>query len=456
MEPFRHHVYACDQRKPEGAPSCTAAGSLAVIEALRREIAARGLAHAVQVTTCGSLGLCTRGPNLVVYPEGVWYSGVQPGDVAEIVREHLGAGRPVARLASADPSALREEIQVNRARAMAAMAAGDAAGIVPDEITAMARAFMESRVLLTALELDLFTAVGTGATAGDVAGARGTDPSATARLLNALVAIGLLAKGGDAFSPTPVAARFLARGARDDSVDALLHQSSLWHTWSGLTETVRTGRPAPRREMGERGDDWTVAFIAAMHKGAAQRAPLLVEAVGAGGVRRLLDVGGGSGAYSIAFARANPELSAIVLDLPAVLPIAEGHAAAAGLARRVTTRPGDLRKDDLGSGFDLVLLSSICHMLDREENRDLLRRSFAALAPGGRVVVSDFLLADDRAAPRQAALFSINMLVGTTGGDCYTEGEYGVWLREAGFADIVRRDLPGPASLVVGTRPAAR
>ena len=325
-----------------------------------------------------------------------------------------------------------------------------------DAIMGMARAFMESRVLLSALELDLFTALGDGATAGQVAAARRTDAGATARLLNALVALGLLVKAGDVFSPTPAAARFLARGAGDDSVDALLHQSSLWDTWSGLTEAVRTGRPAPREEMSRRGDDWTVSFIAAMHRGAAQRAPLVVQAVGAEGVSRLLDVGGGSGAYSIAFALASPSLSAVILDLPTVLPIAEGHVAAAGLAGRVATRAGDLRRDDLGTGFDLVLLSSICHMLDRDDNRDLLRRAFAALSPGGRVVVSDFLLGGDRASPRQAALFSINMLVGTTSGDCYTEDEYASWLREAGFGDVVRRDLPGPASLVIGTKPAAR
>jgi (2Fe-2S) ferredoxin/SAM-dependent methyltransferase len=452
MEPFRYHVYACDQRKPDGAPSCPANGSLAVIDALRREVAGQGLGASVQVTTCGSLGLCTRGPNLVVYPEGVWYSGVTPSDVPEIVREHLAGGRPVVRLVNADGAALREEIETNRGRAAAAAAARDAAGVVPDEVTGTARAFMESRVLLSALELDLFTAVAGGATAGQAAAARGTDPDATARLLNALVALGLLVKTDGVFSPTRVTARFLARGGQDDSVDSLLHQASLWRTWAGLTETVRTGRPAPREEMAARGDEWTVAFIAAMHKGAVQRASSLVQAVGVEGVGRLLDVGGGSGAYSIAFARASPSLSAVVLDLPQVLPIAEGHVKAAGLAGRIATRAGDLRRDDLGAGFDLVLLSSICHMLGGDENRDLLRRAFAALAPGGRAVVSDFLLAEDRAAPKQAALFSINMLVGTPQGDCYTASEYASWMCEAGFASVERRDLPGPASLVIGTK----
>jgi (2Fe-2S) ferredoxin len=157
VEPFRHHVYVCDQRKPEGVPSCSARGSAAVIEALRREIAAQGLSDSVQLTTCGSLGLCERGPNMVVYPEGDWYSGVRPEDVPEIVREHLGRGRPVARLVSGHPAALQAEIAQNRARYQAAVAARDAAGVVPDEIAVPLRAFMESRVLLTALELDVFS-----------------------------------------------------------------------------------------------------------------------------------------------------------------------------------------------------------------------------------------------------------------------------------------------------------
>lgn len=323
---------------------------------------------------------------------------------------------------------------------------------VPDAIMGLARAFTESRVLLTALELDLFTAVEGGATAAQAAQARGTDPAATERLLNALAAMGLLGKREGVFSPAPSVAPYLVRGGEHDAVDALLHQVTLWRTWSGLTDTVRTGRPAAREELVDRGEAWTAPFIAAMHKGAALRAPRLVEAVGAAGVRRMLDVGGGSGAYSIAFAQANPSLSAVILDLPTVLPIAEGHVGAAGLSNRVRTLAGDLRRDDLGSGFDLVLLSSICHMLGPGENRDLLRRAFSALDARGRAVVADFLLDPDRGSPRQAALFSLNMLVGTPAGDCYTEAEYAAWMREAGFAEVTRRDLPGPVSLVIGTK----
>ena len=452
MQPFKYHVFACDQRKPDGVPCCSANGSAAVLDALRREVAAAGLNDTVQLTTTSSLGLCERGPNLVVYPDGTWYSGVTPPDVPEIVREHFLGGRPVARLANADEAAVRAEIQRNRARHLASLQARDAAGVLPDELTQMIRSYQESRVLLTAIELDVFSAVGDGATGAAVATACRTDRRATELLLNALVALDVLRLKGDRYENAPVAARYLAANAPDDARAALRHNLSLWTTWSSLTEAVREGHVSLRAEMRERDDDWTVPFIAAMHRNAAARAPLVVEAVGAAGVRRMLDVGGGSGAYAIAFARANPALEAVVLDLPTVLPITRGHVEEAGLTARVTTRPGDLRKDDFGAGYDLVFMSAICHMLGPDGNRDLLKRAARALAPGGRVVIQDFILEPERTRPRQAVLFAINMLVGTEAGGTYTEAEYAGWLEAAGLGGVHRVRLTGPADLMVASR----
>jgi (2Fe-2S) ferredoxin/SAM-dependent methyltransferase len=450
VPPFRHHVFACEQRKPDGLPCCASRGSLAVIEALRREVAAQGLLDAVQVTPCGSIGLCEHGPNLVVYPEGTWYSGVTPDDVAEIVREHLGRGRPVARLARRDDDSLKAEIQTNRRRAVEAIKARDAAGVVPDEVLGLVRGFQQSRVILTGLELDVFTAVGDGATAETVAQARATDARGMTLLLNALTALGLLAKSGGVFRSMPVAARFLVAGSKDDARDALKHNLSLWLRWSTLTDAVRAGHSVLSGEASERGEAWTVPFIAAMHKNAALRAPLVVDAVGAGGVKRMLDVGGGSGAYSIAFAKSNPTLEAELFDLPSVVPIAERHIAEAGLQTRVRTRTGDLRTDPFGSGYDLVLVSAICHMLGPEENRALFARIRKALAPGGRLVVQDFIVDESGTAPAHAALFAVNMLVGTDAGSTYSEAEYRAWLRDAGFASVRLVELPGPSDLVIG------
>jgi (2Fe-2S) ferredoxin/ubiquinone/menaquinone biosynthesis C-methylase UbiE len=418
-----------------------------MIAALRREIIAQGLANVVQITTCGSLGLCERGPNMVVYPEGVWYSGVRAEDVREIVDSHFRQGRPVSRLVNTDAAALATEVCANRDRFLASVRARDAAGIMPDELAQSIRGFQESRAILTALELDLFTAIGSGATAAQAAAAAGTDTRATEMLLNALVSLDLVRKEGAVFHNAPVAARFLAAGSPDSARMAMLHTVGLWHRWSGLTECVRTGRATPE----ERGAESTEAFIAAMHNNARQRAAQLAQA-SAAGAKRMLDVGGGSGAYAIAFAQANPQLRAEVFDQAAVLAIAERHIREAGIEERISTRVGDLRADEFGGGYDLVLISAICHMLGEEENRDLLARVYRALAKGGRVAIQDFLLRADKTGPRAGALFSLNMLVNTEGGASYSEEEYTAWLREAGFGEVRRVPMAGPAGVLVATR----
>ena len=448
MEPFRFHVYACDQQKPEGVPGCAASGSAMTIDALRKEIAARGLVNQVQLTSCGSLGLCERGPNIVVYPEGIWYSGVKPEDVPEIVESHFQQGRPVARLVNSDASALENEIRTNRDKYLAGLRARDEGGVMPDDLTQLIRGFQESRVVLSAIELDVFSAVGEHATAAQAASTIDADERATEMLLNALTALGLLAKTGDVFSVTPVSKRFLAAGGQNDARAAMMHHVGLWQRWSTLTEAVRSGSGA----NADRDADWTRWFIAAMHRNASERARAVVEAVGTASVSRMLDVGGGSGAYSIAFARANDALHAEVFDLESVLPMARGYIAEAAVESRVTTRAGDLRTDTFGHGYDLVLVSAICHMLGADENRDLLKRCFVALQSGGRVVVQDFILNPAKTAPKAGALFSLNMLVGTQKGASYSDDEFRAWMSEAGFQDVNRIRLVGPTGLMVGSK----
>ncbi len=316
------------------------------------------------------------------------------------------------------------------------------------DLTERIRAFQQSRALLTAIELDVFGAIENGATADDVARRVGADSRATEMLLNALAALGVIEKSNGVFRNTAEASQQLCGDARL----ALMHTVHLWPRWSTLTDCVRAGTAVQHEEVAVRGEDWTEAFIAAMHRNALERAPLVIDAVGAAGFRRMLDVGGGSGAYSIAFAAANPELHADILDLPTVAPIAERHIARAGLSERVKTRAGDLRRDDYGSGYDLVFISAICHMLGPVENLDMLRKCFAALAPRGRVVIQDFILEKDKTAPLNAAMFSLNMLVGTERGSSYSEDEYAEWLREAGFGEVRRIRLPGPTGLMIGRR----
>jgi cyclopropane fatty-acyl-phospholipid synthase-like methyltransferase len=271
-------------------------------------------------------------------------------------------------------------------------------------------------------------------------------------LLNALVSMDLLVKQQGVYRDTPVTARYFAEDSMDNARPGLLHTAHIWHRWSTLTDCVRAGTAVSHQEMVARGQDWTEPFIAAMHRNASERAPHVLRAVGTEGVERLLDVGGGSAAYSIAFAEANAKLHATVLDLPTVLPIAQGHINAAGLAGRIDTRAGDLRRDALGQGFTTILVFAICHMLSPQENQDLFRRCFDALDPKGRLVMQDFILEPDKTAPKQAALFALNMLVGTPAGSTYSYDEYSAWMQAAGFQNVRHLRLPGPSGLVVGVR----
>ena len=300
-----------------------------------------------------------------------------------------------------------------------------------------ARAFQESRVLLTALELDLFTALGEGATAAEVASRLSTNPRATEMLLNALVAVGALCKRDAVFRCT---VESKALGPR---APGLLHTVHLWNTWSSLTECVKSGRAVQSRGPEGFPEARTRAFIAAMHARARDSAEGTVRLSGIRDAKRMLDVGGGSGAFSIAFAQVCPELRVEILDLGAVVPLAEEYIHEAGLRGRIRVRPGDMRTAEFGQGFDLVLLSAVCHMFGEDENRSLIQRCARALLPGGHLVIREFILQEDRTAPLHAALFALNMLVGTEHGNTYTEREYRTWMQEAGFGSITRPDPEG-------------
>jgi len=447
MEPFRYHVFVCTQQKPEGVTCCSASGAGKLLESLYRELGRAGLDREVQVSSCGCLGLCDGGPVMITYPDGIWYSKVQPDDIPELVRSHFQHGQPVARLQRTDSAGMKAEILEHHDRYLAMLKAKDEAGTIPEELLETVRGFWTSRVLLTALELDIFNAVGNGSSASEVAHRAATDAHATATLLDALVSMGLLTKQNGTFHNTPVSGRFLTRNSADDARAGLLHHANLWERWSHLTERLRKGANPPRTHTPEA----TQAFIAAMDRNSRERTGAVLRAVG-DGVGRMLDLGGGSAAYSIAFAKAFPQLEAVVLEVPEVVDITSKYVRDAGLAQRIKVQAGDMLSSPLGEGYDLVLVSAIAHMFSPAQNQRLFQRVHAALAPNGRIVIQDFILDSSRTRPKFAALFAINMLVSTDGGSCYTEQEYSDWLQNSGFKDIQRITLPGPAGLMIATR----
>lgn len=325
-----------------------------------------------------------------------------------------------------------------------------------EELFQAIRAFQESRAILTAVELDVFTAVAAEGETAAVARRIGADPRATGLLLDALAAMGLLTKKAGKYRNTDFAARALTAGADDDVRGAIGHFLSLWETWSTLTGAVRAGtsvadRPADPEQAAAR----TRAFIAAMHRFAGERAAALVDALGTTPVRKVLDLGGGSGANSIAIARAHGGAEAVILDLEPVTALAREYVADAGLSARIRTTAGDMLAAEYGSGYDLVVISQICHMFSPDENRLVFKKTADSLAPGGRIAIVDFVVDEERTSPRPGVVFALNMLVGTRAGSTYTQSEYARWLAEAGFVDPSEHPLhgQGPATLIVARRP---
>ncbi len=323
----------------------------------------------------------------------------------------------------------------------------------PSRILESIYSFRGARVLLTAFELELFTALGDNArTSTEVARKIRTNPRATDRLMDALCAMEFLSKKRGRFANTPVTSRYLVKG-KPDYMGGLMHQVSLWKTWSTLTETVRTGTAVLGRDsVNNRGVDWLAAFIEAMHMRARNQAPALVKLLDLGGVNRVLDVGGGSGIFSMAIVGAKEGIRSVVFDLPNVVGLTRKYIESEHLEDVITTAEGDYTTDPLGSGFDMVFLSAIIHSNSPQTIRRLFKKASDALNRGGQLVVSDYIMNDDRTSPAAGALFSLNMLVGTADGDTYTESEIRSWMGKAGFGKIKRQETPFGTDLMIGIK----
>jgi len=322
--------------------------------------------------------------------------------------------------------------------------------LTPDRIMEMVRAFQRSRVLLTAYELELFTVLGNESkSSAGVAGALGTEQRATERLMNALCALELLDKKENRFSNTPLAQRFLVKNS-PDFMGNLSHSVNLWDTWSTLTRAVYKGTTVMEKKINDRGEKWLTAFIASMHNRAGKIAPKVVDKLNLSKVTRVLDIGGGSGAYAMAFVKAGPDINAAVFDLPNVIPITQQYIEQEGLTGKIKTIKGDYTHDPLGKGYDLIFLSAIIHINSYEGNMKLLKKCSEALNPGGQVVIQDFIMDEDRTTPPSGALFALNMLVSTEAGDTYTESEVRDWMTAAGLASIKRIDTPFGTTLIYG------
>jgi predicted transcriptional regulator len=322
----------------------------------------------------------------------------------------------------------------------------------PTEIKSMVSAFQQSRILLTAYELGIFTFIGNQSVKAEaVSEALNLNSNAAKRLLNALVAMGLIIKNNEGYSNSKESRRYLSKDS-PEYMAGLMHTNHLWDTWSHLTDVVKTGKVAHDDAINERGEEWLKAFIHAMHDRGKQQAPSQISRIDLQNVDSVLDVGGGSACFSMEFIRRKPGLKATVFDLPNVVPISREIVEKEGFTGKIDHHTGDYTADELPTGFDLVFLSAIIHSNTPEINKDLVRKSYNALNDGGRLVIQDWIMNDAKTEPAQGAIFSINMLVGVEGGDCYSENEVGHWMKDAGFKDISKVTLDRGLAQMIGVK----
>jgi ubiquinone/menaquinone biosynthesis C-methylase UbiE len=321
-------------------------------------------------------------------------------------------------------------------------------------------AFQNTAALKSGIELDVFTAIGEGADTPALLAAKTQAAERGVRILcDYLTILGLLEKENGHYALTPESAAFLDRRSPACLVAVTGFLGSPWHKKNAeaLTDAVRKGGT-----VGTQGDNtkpqdevW-VAFARSMAPLTVPAANFIAEVMGAseGKPCKVLDIAAGHGNYGITIAKKNPNAQIVAVDWPSVLAVAEENAKAAGVSERYATRPGSAFETDLGSGYDLVLLTNIFHHFAMATCETLMRRVFAALKPGGKAVTLEFVPNEDRVTPPGTAAFSLNMLVGTDAGDAYTFSEYEKMFANAGFAKTTFHPIGGmPQQVLISGKP---
>lgn len=315
--------------------------------------------------------------------------------------------------------------------------------------------FWAAKTLAAAVELDLFSHVSRngGASVATIGRELGLAPRAADVLLTACAGLGLLAKDGEGYRNTELSDQFLVRG-RPDYFGGFVKTIDVrnYPAWLRVTDALRTNRPVTW-DPGEQsslfdGEDPVLldTFWEGMYGLSITTARVFAEHVPLGQSRQLLDVGGGGGAYGIELCRTFPELRVSVYDLPPVCDITERKIQEAGMAGRVRTVPGDFLSDSvLPSGYDTMLLSMVLHDWGEDECRLIVAKCRAALPPGGRLMITELFVDDDKSGPADAALMGMNMLVETMGRN-YTRAEYTRWLADAGFDEVSAVDFSAPGT----------
>lgn len=323
----------------------------------------------------------------------------------------------------------------------------------PGKLLELSGSYWQTCTLHGGVRLDLFTTIGEFSLAADeVAEKIGAPARSLAMLLDALCAMGLLKKEDEKYRNTQLSSTFLSKSSPKYIGFMIMHHHHLVESWSRLDEAVMSGKPV-RTKISFEEDDRRESFLMGMFNIAMATAPTLVPTLDISGKKQLLDLGGGPGTYAIQFCLHNPDLKCVVFDLPTTRPFAEKTIERFGQQNRISFQDGDFLKDPIRGEYDVVWISQILHGDSPSDCKRIIKKAASVLQPGGMIIIHDFILNNKKDAPLFPALFSLNMLLGTDGGQAYSEKEIMEMLKEAGFSNLSRTPYKGPmeSGLIIGT-----
>jgi 2-polyprenyl-3-methyl-5-hydroxy-6-metoxy-1,4-benzoquinol methylase len=331
----------------------------------------------------------------------------------------------------------------------------------PDRLMQIAWGFGPPLMLEAAVQHRVFDLLDQSPqTAEELAAQSGASVRGLTAILNALVSLEFLKRKGGRYALTPESAAFLVSTKPAYQGGWLGHITrQLLPRWMELAEVVRTGRPAITMNQERQGTEFFAEFVESLFPLSYKAAQALGDNLGIAKTTEpvsVLDLGAGSGVWGIALAQQSPFVRVQAVDWPRVLEVTKAVARREGVGDRLKTVGGDLLEADFGSGHQVATLGHILHSEGRARSRQLLRKTFAALAPGGTIAISEFMPNADRTGPPVALIFAVNMLVNTEFGDTFTFAEISAWLREAGFENPRLLEAPAPSPLVLATRPRPR
>ena len=310
----------------------------------------------------------------------------------------------------------------------------------PDAVLELFLSFWVSRTVMAAVEMGVFDVIGIdGLPETEAASKLSLNPRPARGLFDTCVAVGLLARDGDRIRSTPGAAKYLASDAEYSFRNYVLDERWCWPAWGRLEEALRNDAPPlPQDDDGYHvfPEEFLLDFL---HGHSLAMGDLLAKALALDGVRRMMDIGGGSGAVSIALCRANPSLAAVVVDRDEVLAKTKEHVERAGLSDRIATRAANVFSDELPNDCDAAVIANMLHDFSPERAGSVLERVAMALPSGGKLVVMEIAPDDDRSGPVLPAVFTVTMIVNTEGGVAHTRAELKAMIEAAGFE--VERDV---------------